>query len=301
MGCIRDLGTDLIKRASGIAFAGGLVWFAATATPGAAQEPNDAKLQSEFTSVVKPLLTKYCATCHGGSAPSGAFDLAAVGSLAQVRTETARWRRLREYVATSHMPPPGVPQPSGAERKRITEWVDSLLGGRKAGDPGRVTIRRLNRSEYNNTVRDLLYLNATPAEEFPSDDVGYGFDNIGDVLSVSPLLMEKYIQAAERLASAAIVIPLNRTVKFEAAEFGEVAGSSLVDGGDRNFFTNGFMGGPHEFPADGDYVIRAKAFGQQAGPEVCKMAFRVDGRPVQVVEVAAVKSAPGTYQVPVKL
>ncbi len=301
MGCIRDLGTDLIKRASGLAFAGGLVWFAATASPGAPQDPNDAKLQSEFTSVVKPLLTKYCASCHGGSAPTGGFNLAGVSALAQVRAEPARWKRLREYVATAHMPPPASLQPSSAERKKITEWVDALLGGRKSGDPGRVTIRRLNRSEYNNTVRDLLYLDAAPAEDFPSDDVGYGFDNIGDVLSVSPLLMEKYIQAAERLAAAAIVIPLNRTVKFEAAEFGEIDGSSLVDGGDRNFFTNGFMGAPHEFPADGDYVVRAMAFGQQAGPEVCKMAFRVDGRQVQVVDVAAVRAAPGTYQVPLKL
>jgi hypothetical protein len=222
-----------------------------------------------------------------------------VASLEQVRAQPDRWKRLREYVATGHMPPPGSPQPSSSERKKVTEWVDALLGKRKAGDPGRVTVRRLNRSEYNNTVRDLLYLDVAPAEEFPSDDVGYGFDNIGDVLTISPLLMEKYVAAAERLAGAAIRIPLNRTVRYEAGEFGEVAGSNLNGDGDRNFFTNGFMGGPHEFPADGDYTVRVRAYGQQAGPEACRMQFRLDGKPLQAVNVAAVRAEPGVYQVPV--
>lgn len=300
MEAIQGLGTTRFHRAAGLIVAGGLVWVAATASS-TGQDPKEAKLQSDFTSVVRPVLTKYCTSCHGGSAPVAGLNLEGVTTLGQVRAEPARWKRLRDYVATGHMPPPGSPQPTNAERRKITDWIDSLLGKRASGDPGRVTIRRLNRSEYNNTVRDLLYLDVAPAEEFPSDDVGYGFDNIGDVLTISPLLMEKYIQAAERLATRAIVIPQNRTRRFEAAEFGEVQGSSLVDGGDRNFFTNGFMGMPYEFPADGDYVIKARAFGQQAGPEVCKMAFRVDGRQVGVVDVAAVRRQPGDYQVPIKL
>src|SRR5436309_1484037 len=71
-------------------------------------------------------------------------------------------------------------------------------------DPGRVTLRRLNRAEYNNTVRDLCGIDFTPADDFPSDDVGYGFDNIGDVLSMQPILMEKYMAAADRILDAAI-------------------------------------------------------------------------------------------------
>src|SRR5712675_3547257 len=71
---------------------------------------------------------------------------------------------------------------------------------------GRVTIRRLNRTEYNNTIRDLVGVDFKPAEDFPADDVGYGFDNIGDVLSVSPLLLEKYLSAAEAILDRAIVI-----------------------------------------------------------------------------------------------
>ena len=80
---------------------------------------------------------------------------------------------------------------------------------------GRVTLRRLNREEYNNSVRDLFGVDFRPADDFPSDDVGYGFDNIGDVLSISPLLMEKYLDAAETISEQAISVPQRQTTKWE--------------------------------------------------------------------------------------
>src|SRR5207248_6638824 len=85
-------------------------------------------------------------------------------------------------------------------------WINDMLGGNCGGkrDPGRVTVRRLNKAEYNNTIRDLLFIsNFKPADDFPSDDVGYGFDNIGDVLTLSPLLLEKYLAAAEKAVELA--------------------------------------------------------------------------------------------------
>ena len=106
------------------------------------------------------------------------------------------------------MPPEGKPQPSEAESARFTQYLQSLLSKANckiAHDPGRVTLRRLNRDEYNNTVRDLVGVDFRPADDFPSDDVGYGFDNIGDVLTLPPLLMEKYLAAAEAIADEAIV------------------------------------------------------------------------------------------------
>ena len=101
------------------------------------------------------------------------------------------------------MPPEGQPQPSAAEAAPVTQYLQSLLSKANcttAQDPGRVTLRRLNREEYNNTVRDLVGVDFRPADDFPSDDVGYGFDNIGDVLTLPPLLMEKYLAAAEAIA-----------------------------------------------------------------------------------------------------
>src|SRR5690606_29839192 len=87
----------------------------------------------------------------------------------------------------------------------LTGWIDAELAKTGCGDgphdPGRVTIRRLNRNEYNNTIRDLLGVDFRPADDFPSDDVGYGFDNIGDVLSMPPILLEKYLSAAESITS----------------------------------------------------------------------------------------------------
>src|SRR5207244_8718400 len=98
-------------------------------------------------------------------------------------------------------------QPTAAERGLITNWVGQRFFqcDCKHPDPGRVTIRRLNRAEYNNTIRELTGVDFQPADDFPADDSGYGFDNIGDVLSLSPGLLEKYLAAAEKILDAAIV------------------------------------------------------------------------------------------------
>ena len=99
------------------------------------------------------------------------------------------------------MPPADhEPRPSGAEAATLVQWIDQAVFDVDCGhthDPGHVTIRRLNRAEYNNTIRDLIGVSLRPADDFPSDDVGNGFDNMGDVLSLSPLLLEKYLTAAE--------------------------------------------------------------------------------------------------------
>ena len=99
---------------------------------------------------------------------------------------------------------------SASDVAAVTGWIRKLPGVSDAStsardaDPGRVTARRLNRVEYNNTIRDLLGVSLRPADEFPVDDSGYGFDNIGDVLSLSPMLMEKYLSAARAVARAAV-------------------------------------------------------------------------------------------------
>ncbi len=114
-----------------------------------------------------------------------------------------------EMVESGDMPPDDKPQPSDAERRAFVASVNAVFAAANSArpDPGRTTVRRLNRTEYNNTIRDLLHVDFKPAEDFPSDDVGFGFDNIADVLSVSPVLMERYLDAAERIAEEAI--PLN--------------------------------------------------------------------------------------------
>src|SRR5207248_7317706 len=103
-------------------------------------------------------------------------------------------------------------QPTKDEKEFIIHWIENSLTKVNCSpdtpkDPGRVTIRRLNRAEYNNTIRDLCAVDFNPAEEFPSDDVGYGFDNIGDVLSFQPILLEKYMAAADKVLDQALNVP----------------------------------------------------------------------------------------------
>jgi hypothetical protein len=115
--------------------------------------------------------------------------------------------KVDEMVLFGGMPPEGEPQPDPQERRLLSQWIQSVFAVDCSAprDPGRVTIRRLNRAEYDNTIRDLVGLDLHLAKDFPSDDVGEGFDNIGDVLSLPPLLFEKYMDAAEQIARAAIV------------------------------------------------------------------------------------------------
>jgi len=164
-----------------------------------------------------------------------------------------------------------------------------------------VTMRRLNRQEYNNTIRDLVGLDLHLADDFPSDDVGYGFDNIGDVLSISPLLMEKYLKAAEVVADRAIVVPEAKPMHFEADSMKLTAGVSVSDQNQVFFFSNGQASIERYFTLAGDYKLRALACGQQAGPEPAKMAFIVDDQVVQTVEVKALEKHPEEYEISVPL
>ena len=110
------------------------------------------------------------------------------------------------------MPPKGLPRPNAEELKVVTNWIEEDLDRQAKADSRRVMARRLNRVEYNNTVRDLLGVDVRPADDFPQDDSAYGFDNIAQALSVSPLLMEKYVATAERIARMAVFGPNLKTL-----------------------------------------------------------------------------------------
>jgi hypothetical protein len=176
----------------GQAGAGGLLKSQASSSPKADK--------ISFQKDVQPLLGRYCYGCHGEK-KKGDLDL-------RVYTDersTAGARRVFEKVLKNlqahEMPPENKPQPTPAERDLITTWVASCFFPCDCAhpDPGRVTIRRLNRAEYNNTIRDLVGADLKPADDFPADDSGYGFDNIGDVLSLSPVLLERYLTAAGKI------------------------------------------------------------------------------------------------------
>ncbi len=160
-----------------------------------------------FSNTVQPFLTKNCVLCHNAQAKVGGLDLSVYHTEAQAMKDRDLWEKIVTRVKNHEMPPKGVPVPAAAEIAKVTEWIDGEMTKADRNtkpDPGRVTARRLNRVEYSNTIRDLLAVNFRAADVFPPDDFGYGFDNIGDVLSLSPVLMEKYLSVAEKIAKRAI-------------------------------------------------------------------------------------------------
>jgi hypothetical protein len=165
--------------------------------------PDDAGFQK----TVQPFLAKNCATCHSTKLKTGGLDVQSFHSAADLSSHREIWEKIVRKLSTGEMPPKGLPRPPQTDVKAVTNWVRTEFGrlDRLAPvDPGRVTARRLNRYEYNATIRDLVGVDFHPADDFPADNSGYGFDNIGDVLSLSPVLMERYLAAAEKIVKAAI-------------------------------------------------------------------------------------------------
>ncbi len=162
-----------------------------------------------YSKEIAPILTTFCTGCHGGARPKGSLRLDHLKTDEDAAGFKA-WAKVVEVLRSGEMPPTGKPKPSTAESDRLVRWIEDAMlkvDCTKTRDPGSVTLRRLNKVEYKNTVRDLVGITYQPTEDFPSDDVGYGFDNIGDVLTLSPLLMEKYLAAAERIAELAFQNP----------------------------------------------------------------------------------------------
>jgi hypothetical protein len=159
-----------------------------------------------FRRDVQPLLKKYCYACHAGQARSGGVALDAVAADPTALHDHKLFGKVLKNLRSATMPPVGLAQLTAAEKELIGEWIKTHVYQIDPvdPDPGRVTVRRLNRVEYCNTVRDLLGVDYDTQTEFPPDDAGHGFDNIGDALTISPLLMEKYLNAAQAIVSQAV-------------------------------------------------------------------------------------------------
>ncbi len=180
---------------------------------GARGDEQDGGPQRTLDNFVRPLLTQYCARCHGGAEPKADLRLDALDDIKSVHDHRDRWETIAAMVRLGEMPPEEEPQPNQEAKEQLVGWIERELApsdGTNQPDPGRVTIRRLNRTEYNNTIRDLLGVDVEPADDFPADDIGHGFDNMGDVLSLSPILMEKYLDAAEHIVTRAMSRPETR-------------------------------------------------------------------------------------------
>ena len=232
-----------------------------------------------FDAKVKPILRSTCSGCHNASVSSGGVNLLPYLDSATVLEDRASWERILQKIEAGEMPPKGVPRPP-----QLTALVGFVRGEFEKADaatkpdPGRVTAKRLNRNEYRNTIRDLLAIDFRADKDFPTDDSGYGFDNIADILTVSPILMEKYLNAAETIASRAMgADPLPKKPLEIACDLKTRTLRRL------DFST---VEGTHRIDFDGEYTVRF-GFPGQRGPDArpVKMGFWMDGQLLSTIEV----------------
>ncbi len=242
---------------------------------------------------IRPFLVENCLYCHNAKKASGGLNLEQFQTAASLTAERETWERILQRLQAGEMPPKGAPHPDDATVQafiRLVEGEFERADKLVKPDPGRVTARRLNRAEYNNTVRDLLGVNFGPADDFPQDDSGYGFDNIGDVLSLSPVLMEKYLTAAEKIARIAVYgeEPLKPTLaRFSQQGRPPIKTSMtpLFDYDETGLSLPNSVHVTHRFPAEGEYVFRILLGGNRPGSsEPMQLALWIDGQQVKTMD-----------------
>ncbi len=182
--------------------------FACVSTSAFADSP---ALQKQLDGTVKPFVGKYCVGCHSGAQPTAQLDLKSFATVDQVREDFGRWALLAERLTAHEMPPKGMPQPSAEAVQQVIDFVHAVRGDeikRLGGDPGTVLARRLSNAEYNYTIRDLTGQDMQLTRQFPVDPANTaGFDNSGESLTMSPSLLNKYLQAARQVASHLVLKP----------------------------------------------------------------------------------------------
>ena len=254
-----------------------LVLTAALLRPGLALADVDA---AGFEKNVKPVLKNTCSGCHNATVMSGGVNLVPYMEASTVAEDRPSWDKILEKIESGEMPPKGIPRPSQAQVTALAKFIHGEFDKADAlvkPDPGRVTARRLNRNEYKNTIRDLLALDFRADKDFPTDDSGYGFDNIGDILTISPVLMEKYMNAAETIASRAmgadplpkkpLEVTYDKNRALRRLDFSTVEASHRVD-------------------FDGEYIVRFGFPGERAtDAKPVKMNFLMDGHAIGTLDV----------------
>lgn len=260
----------------------------------------------EFTREGVAFLQKHCVSCHGEKSKKADLALNVYKDDLSLLKDRKRWQTVMSMVHSGEMPPQTRARPTTTEIETFLRSVNAVFdrADRNAKpDPGRVTVRRLNRTEYNNTIRDLVGVDFNPAEDFPSDDVGHGFDNIGDVLSLSPVLMERYLAAAESIMNRAIVPdPPKPPIRTQAARWLEPAQQAdvrfrpITAGQNKNTLHT-----PWRLTLEGEYTFRVRAYGETPDQELPRIALLANGKELATHEVAAKDKKAEVYEVKVTL
>lgn len=278
----------------------------------------------QFHADVLPILDQYCLHCHTTDAPSGNVTLDRFDSPQRMFAHVRTWLKMAQSQKDQFMPPKDEDQPSEAERKVLVTWAESLgnhLDEKPPSDPGQVVFRRLNRLQYNHTMRDLLAVDydVATAVGLPEDPVAFGFNNIGTALEIPPLQLEKYLAAADEMLSRAVdTKPKSFSFDMTKVDFdleGEMPEGPGKDGPipPATEVVNGYrlfrLSSTHHFPLQvekaGTYRLKLAAWGHK-GPKWAKwqpdLAISVNGQVRKSISVLSDRENPGeevlTLQLP---
>ncbi len=204
------------------------------------------------------VVKQYCAYCHSDKLKTAGLSLESLDP-GKVSTDAEVWEKVLRKVDAGQMPPAGLPHPKPEATEAFTRWLTDELdrNAEEHPNPGRPTIHRLNRAEYSNVVRDLLSLDIQPGAKLPADDSGYGFDNMGDVLSISPLLLERYMSVA-RMVSRLAVGDTKTKPEEDVFEPPKTKRARTRVSDDLPFDSAGGISISYHFPVDAEYVFKIK-------------------------------------------
>ena len=242
----------------GLVLAAGGAGQARAQAPEAAPAPSAARA-AEADSTPRALLDRYCVACHNDRTRQAGLTLQSIDTarVGRVAGEVEAWEKVVRKLRGRAMPPPGRPRPDAEAYDDAAHVIETALDAAASADPnpGRPPIHRLNRVEYRNAVRDLLALEIDERALLPPDESGYGFDNIADVLAISPVLLDRYMVAAEKISRLALgdtaIRPVIETYTVPYTRWQEGRMSE-----DLPFGSRGGLAVRHHFPLDGEYVIK---------------------------------------------
>src|SRR5688572_25356016 len=235
------------------------------------------------------LVQQYCITCHNDRAKQGGLSLENQ-SVAAAGDNPELWEKVVRKLRAGVMPPPGVRRPPLVEYEGLRDWLEADIDRKARRDPGAIVLHRLNRTEYANSVRDLLDLEIDVSALLPPDDSARGFDNIAGSLTISPTLLEAYVSAATRVSRMAVGYWKTPTeAKYIAP--GDNSQNQRLDG--MPMGTRGGMAVRHHFPADGEYTFEIQNYGIGSYIPGEKLELSVDGERVKLFDYVGVGLSQG--------
>jgi mono/diheme cytochrome c family protein len=270
-----------------VAWAGAALW-AVDGTAAAARLQTSPNGHSAAAADIQPILGKYCATCHSDRLKTGGLSLASADP-AQIGDHPELWEKVVRKLEAGAMPPAGAPRPDAATYQTVRMAIERELdqAAKARPNPGKLPLlHRLTRTEYQNTIRDLLAVDALPKEMdysllLPPDNASSGFDNIADLLFVSPTTMERYLDAARKISRLAIGDPRMPLMVNTYRLPGHLPQDQRID--ELPFGTRGGIGVRSTFPLDGEYAIKIELAGFAREPHQVEVS--VDGERVQLLTI----------------